>query len=63
MNARMKNPALILPDAMQAALPLATAAKKDGVPPAHVDVITLHVSSRARCERRAQSAAAGMDLT
>jgi AhpD family alkylhydroperoxidase len=39
MEARMKNPAMIFPDAMRGILALAAAAEKGGVPPATLELI------------------------
>jgi len=49
MNARMKNPAIILPGAMQAVIALAEAAKKGGVPPATLELVHLRASQINGC--------------
>lgn len=49
MEARMKNPAIILPDAMKAALALKAAADKGGVPPATLELVHLRASQINGC--------------
>lgn len=49
MQARMKNPALVLPDALQALLDLGKAVNKGGVPPATLGLIHLRASQINGC--------------
>jgi AhpD family alkylhydroperoxidase len=49
MEARIKNPAMILPDAMQASLALKAAVDKGGVPPATLELVHLRVSQINGC--------------
>jgi AhpD family alkylhydroperoxidase len=49
MQARMKNPAMIVPDAMQALLSLAASTKKGGVPQRTLDLIHLRASQINGC--------------
>jgi AhpD family alkylhydroperoxidase len=49
MEARMKNPALIIPEAMQAIMALQTAAAKGGVPSATLELVHLRVSQINGC--------------
>ena len=49
MHPRMSNPAMILPDAMQAVLALQAATSKGGVPPATLDLIHLRASQINGC--------------
>jgi len=49
MQARMKNPALVLPDALQALLDLGKAVNKGGVPPATLGLVHLRASQINGC--------------
>ena len=49
MQARMKNPAMILPDAMQAILALQSATEKGGVPSATLGLVHLRASQINGC--------------
>jgi AhpD family alkylhydroperoxidase len=49
MQARMNNPVMIIPQAMQALHALATATEKRGVPPATVGLVQLRVSQINGC--------------
>src|SRR5260221_2386916 len=49
MQARMSNPAIIVPDAMQALLALATSTKKGGVPSRTLDLVSLRASQINGC--------------
>jgi AhpD family alkylhydroperoxidase len=49
MQARMGNPALAVPDAMEALMALGAAAKKGGVPPRTLDLIHLRASQINGC--------------
>jgi AhpD family alkylhydroperoxidase len=49
MPARMKNPAIVLPDAMQAVLALKAAVDKGGVPGATLELVHLRVSQINGC--------------
>jgi AhpD family alkylhydroperoxidase len=49
MQARMKNPAVILPDAMQAMMALKAAAEKGGVPAKTIDIVHLRASQINGC--------------
>ena len=49
MQARMKNPALIIPEAMQALLALNAAAEKGGVPATTLSLVHLRVSEINGC--------------
>ena len=49
MQARIKNPALILPDAMQAAMALKTAVDEGGVPDATLELVHMRVSQINGC--------------
>ena len=49
MHSRMKNPATIVPDAMQALYALSAAAKKCGVPAATLDLVNLRASQINGC--------------
>ena len=49
MESRMKNPAIILPDAMQALLALNSAIEKGGLPPATTGLVHLRVSQINGC--------------
>src|SRR5688572_10743214 len=49
MQARMSNPAMILPDAMQALLALAASTKKSGVPARTLDLVYLRASQINGC--------------
>jgi AhpD family alkylhydroperoxidase len=49
MDARMKNPAMIIPEAMQAILALQTAVAKGGVPPATLQLVHLRISQINGC--------------
>ncbi len=49
MQARMSNPAMIVPDAMQALLALAASAKKGGVPSRTLDLVHLRASQINGC--------------
>lgn len=49
MQARMRNPAMIVPEAMQALLALGTAAKKGGVPSRTLDLVQLRASQINGC--------------
>ena len=49
MQARMKNPALILPDAMQAIMALKSATDKSGVPSTILDLVHLRASQINGC--------------
>ena len=48
-EARMKNPAMVVPDALQHLLDLAEATKKIGVPPTTADLIHLRVAQINGC--------------
>jgi AhpD family alkylhydroperoxidase len=49
MQARMKNPAMIIPDAMQALHALGECAEKGGVPPATIGLVHLRASQINGC--------------
>jgi len=49
MKARMSNPVLIIPDAMQALLALGASVKKAGVPSRTLDLVTLRASQINGC--------------
>jgi AhpD family alkylhydroperoxidase len=49
MQARMKNPAMIVPGALQALIALSTAAKQVGVPPRTLDLVHLRASQINGC--------------
>ena len=49
MQARIKNPAMILPDAMQALLALNAAAEKGGVPPLTLGLVHMRASQINGC--------------
>jgi AhpD family alkylhydroperoxidase len=49
MQARMKNPAMVLPDVMQALLVLGTSAKKGGVPLRTLNLVYLRASQINGC--------------
>jgi AhpD family alkylhydroperoxidase len=49
MQARMKNPALIVPDAMQGLQALAVATRKGGLPPRTIDLVHLRASQINGC--------------
>src|SRR5262245_57867641 len=49
MEARIKNPAMILPDAMKAALALNEVVHKGGIPPATLELVHLRVSQINGC--------------
>lgn len=49
MEARMKNPAMIIPEAMQAIMALQTAAARSGVPSATLNLVHLRVSQINGC--------------
>lgn len=49
MQARMSNPAVAVPDAMEALMALGTAAKKGGVPPRTLDLVHLRASQINGC--------------
>ncbi len=49
MQARMANPAMIMPDAMQALQALAKATKKGGVPPQTLELVYLRASQINGC--------------
>jgi AhpD family alkylhydroperoxidase len=49
MQARMANPAMIMPDAMQALQALAKATKKGGVPPRTLELVYLRASQINGC--------------
>jgi AhpD family alkylhydroperoxidase len=49
MQARMKNPVMIVPDAMQALYALGAAAKKGGVPSRTLDLVHLRASQINGC--------------
>ena len=49
VEARMKNPAMVVPDALQHLLDLAEATKKIGVPPTTADLIHLRVAQINGC--------------
>ena len=49
MQARIKNPAMIVPEAMQALLALNTATEKSGVPPATIGLVQLRASQINGC--------------
>jgi AhpD family alkylhydroperoxidase len=49
MQARMKNPAMIIPDAMQAILALHGTTQKGGVPPATLELVHLRASQINGC--------------
>ena len=51
MQARMKNPALIIPGALEALQALAKAAEKGGVPRRTVELVHLHISQIKRLQR------------
>ncbi len=55
MQARMKNPAVIIPEAMQAIQALAAATKKGGVPPKTLDLVHLRVSQINGCSMCVES--------
>lgn len=52
MEARMKNPATILPDAMTAILALIAASRKGSVPPATLDLVQTRSAPRWPSPRR-----------
>src|SRR5215813_6127663 len=49
MQARMKNPAMVIPEAMQALLALNAATEKGGVPPTTLGLVHLRVSQINGC--------------
>ena len=49
MQARMKNPAMLVPDAMQALLALSASVKKGGVPSRTLDLVHLRASQINGC--------------
>lgn len=49
MQARMKNPAAVIPKAMRAILALKSAAENGGVPPATLNLVHLHASQINGC--------------
>jgi AhpD family alkylhydroperoxidase len=49
MQARIKNPAMIVPDAMQSLLALGKAAKKSGVPSRTLNLVYLRASQINGC--------------
>ena len=49
IKARMNNPVMILPDAMQALLALGASVTKDGVPPRTLDLVYLRASQINGC--------------
>jgi AhpD family alkylhydroperoxidase len=49
MEARMKNPAMVVPDALEHLLDLAKATKKVGVPPRTADLVHLRASQINGC--------------
>ena len=49
MEARMKNPAMVVPDALQHLLDLANATRKIGVPPTTADLVHLRVAQINGC--------------
>jgi len=49
LKARMNNPVMILPDAMQALLALGASVKKDGVPPRTLELVYLRASQINGC--------------
>jgi len=49
MQARMKNPAMVIPEAMQALYALATAVEKSGVPPKTLGLMHLRASQINGC--------------
>ena len=49
MQARMNHPAIIIPEAMQALMALATSAKKGGVPPRTFELVHLRASQINGC--------------
>ena len=49
MQARMKNPTMIVPDAMQALRALGASAEKGGVPPATIGLVQLRASQINGC--------------
>src|SRR5712671_6514315 len=49
MQARMKHPAMVLPDAMQALLALGASTKQAGVPPRTLDLVYLRASQINGC--------------
>src|SRR5207237_6772897 len=49
MEARMINPALVVPDAMQALQALGKAARKGGVPPKTIELVNLRASQINGC--------------
>ena len=49
MEARMKNPAMVVPDALQHLLDLANATRKVGVPPTTADLVHLRVAQINGC--------------
>jgi AhpD family alkylhydroperoxidase len=49
MQARMSNPAVAVPDAMEALMALGAAAKKGGVPPRTLDLVHLRASQINGC--------------
>ena len=59
MQARMKNPAMILPDAMQPIQALFKATSKGGVPPATLELVHLRVSQVNGCSACVDAGARG----
>jgi AhpD family alkylhydroperoxidase len=57
MPARMQNPAMILPDAMQAILALQSATEQGGVPPTTLSLVHLRVSQINGCTLCVESGA------
>ena len=49
MQARMKNPAMIVPDAMQALLALSKAVEKSGIPSQTINLVHLRASQINGC--------------
>ena len=49
MQARMKNPAIVIPDAMQVLQALSAAIEKGGIPPATLSLIHLPASQMNGC--------------
>jgi AhpD family alkylhydroperoxidase len=49
VEARMKNPAMVVPDALQHLLDLAKATKKNGVPPRTADLVHLRAAQINGC--------------
>jgi AhpD family alkylhydroperoxidase len=49
MQARMKNPAMVVPEAMEALLALGASAKNGGVPPRTLDLVHLRASQINGC--------------